>query len=139
MTYYNIQPSQVYKINDINAHIILTKSVEMQRKSAFFYFNDNIYLGYNHAVIFDNIINLSSVQKETYIKYRFLRQKSLINIKDKISFGHVLNKDVVVIDSYTNLNCTDQMIMSCLIQNNYQIIYNSITSGVNIIDIYRIH
>ena len=136
--YINIPSDEVYQIEDKNVHIHLIKSIEMRRKKAFLYFNDMIYIDYNHVTILNNI-NLTLIEKEQFIKYRLYRQKSLINTIHKISFGHILKGNIAVIDSYTNLNCNNEMIINSLLQYGFNKIYKSITSSIDIVDIYRIY
>lgn len=138
MTYHNIFPKDVYRINDKEAIIHLIKSIETQRMRAFLFFNNKIYIDINHVVIFDNM-NISPLDKESYMKYRFSRLKSNINTNNKISFGHVLEGNVAVIDSYTNLNCTNKIVLQSLLQMNFNVVYYSVTSNVDILVINRLY
>lgn len=130
-------PQELYKLKDVvNDDIHLIKPAELQREKAFIYFNNNIYVGVNHATAFNKIKDLSNKKKQLYLKYRFTRQK--INTNDKISFGHILNGNTAVIDSYTNHNCADEEIKNALQQFGCKKIYKGITPKFDLKDITRI-
>ena len=128
--YDNIKSDELYKINDSNAHVNLSISAELQREKAFIYFNDNIYVGVNHITAINKINNLSNKKKRLLYMYRLKRGTALNNIKDKISFGHILKGNIAVIDSYTNLNCNNEDIKNALLAKNYSKIYAGYTSTV---------
>ena len=135
--YDNISPNKVYKIQDSKAHVNLTTSAELQRDKAFVYFNDKIYVGVNHIIAINKIKDLSDKKRRLLYTYR-LKRGTLNNVKDRISFGHILNGNVAVIDSYTNLNCTDEDIKNALLSNGYVKIYSGYTPGLRLIEIDRI-
>ena len=135
--YDNVPPNKVYKIQDSKAHINLTTSAELQRDKAFVYFNDKIYVGVNHIVAINKIKDIGDKKRRLLYTYR-LKRGTLHNIKDKISFGHVLNGNVAVIDSYTNVNCTDEEIKDTLLSNGYTKIYSGYTPSLRLVEIDRI-
>lgn len=135
--YDNVPPNKVYKIQDSKAHINLTTSAELQRDKAFVYFNDKIYVGVNHIVSINKIKDIGDKKRRLLYTYR-LKRGTLHNIKDKISFGHVLNGNVAVIDSYTNVNCTDEEIKDTLLSNGYTKIYSGYTPSLRLVEIDRI-
>lgn len=135
--YDNVSPNKVYKIQDSKAHINLTTSAELQRDKAFVYFNDKIYVGVNHIVAINKIKDIGDKKRRLLYTYR-LKRGTLHNIKDKISFGHVLNGNVAVIDSYTNVNCTDEEIKDTLLSNGYTKIYSGYTPSLRLVEIDRI-
>lgn len=135
--YNDILPKNLYELDDkINDEIHLIKPAESQRDKAFIYFNNNIYIGTTHVVAFNTIKELNNKQKQVYLKYRFLRKQ--INTEDKISFGHILNGNIGIIDSYTNLNCTDEEVKNALQQFGCKKVYIGYTPKFDLKDIKRV-
>jgi len=138
MRHYNILPNDVYKITDKNAHIYLSKSTEMQRIGAFLFFNKRIYIGKNHILIFD-LLNISDEEKESYLQYRFLRKKSILNINNAIAFGSILKGNVAVIDSYANIHCTNDEICQALLVHSIYKIYYGMNFNLYFLEIHRLY
>lgn len=134
--YNNIQPRELYKIEDRNVHVNLSKPAELQRDKAFIYLNDHIYIALSHPAAFEKITNLSAKKKQLYLIYRFKRIP--INTNDKISFGHILNGNIAVIDSYTNLNCEDEDVKNALLSVGIKKVYSGYTPGFKLKEIDRI-
>ena len=138
MKYYDIYPNEIYKINDKNAHIFLAESTEVQRIGAFLFFNKRIYIGKNHILIF-NMLNISDEEKESYLQYRFIRRKSAINTSNSIAFGSILEGNVAIIDSYTNIHCTNDIICQELLVCGIYKIYYGMSININFLEIRRLY
>lgn len=138
MNYYNILPNEVYKITDKDAHIYLSKSIEMQRIGAFLFFNKRIYIGKNHILIF-NLLDINDEEKENYLQYRFLRKKSAVNIDKAIAFGSILQGNVAVIDSYVNILCTNDEICQALLIHGIYKIYYGMNLNLYFLEIRRLY
>ena len=85
------------------------------------------------------MLNISDEEKELYLQYRFIRRRSTIKTNNSIAFGSILQGNVAVIDSYTNIHCTnDEICQELLIYGIYKIYYG-MNININFLEIRRLY
>ena len=121
MTYDNIHPYELYKINDNDAIVNLADIPEKRRDKAFIYIGGNVVTDVSHVAILKNSKFFDPVLSKKLSTARFLRKKADTDIP--VAMGHICCNNVAIIDPFTVQNCTVQEIKSALMQCGYNKVY----------------
>ena len=121
MTYDNIHPYELYKIDDNDAIVNLADLPEKRRDKAFVYIDGNVVTDVSHAAILKNDKFFNPALSKQLSAARFLRKKAETNIP--VAMGHICCNNVAIIDPFTVQNCTIQEIKSALMQHGCNKVY----------------
>ena len=139
-----ISPSKLYLLNDkIGDRINLNESAESERENIYIYIDEQLFTPkYNcksHSSYLRKLI-INDQLRDILIKYRLNYESINLNLDLSISFGHILQGNIGIIDSITSYRISNKLLIEALINSGCSKVYiGDIVDDILLIKLIRIY